>query len=447
MGRRENPIGECGKSLYTLAAWLRAGREATGLTYHQLAARTDVSADTLARAASGRSVPQKLSVVLAYAQACDLNLKDAERLWKQARRDEARAQGVLSGHRTGVHISVVKDFADLHSAIVDLYRDDGCPPLRSLDARLGGVGRLPHSTVGRVLSGRSKPSQSFVLAFALVCGVRKSDLAEWSKAWDRADHNRRRTRTQPRHTEQHSPQDHNIQDRLTTHSPATPRDLQVLMSDLESTTHKAPGLKLMVHFPESRSPEAHQAVRRTRELLIDQAQRRGELACPRCGCLSFGYNDPDGWKAALCAQCSRDTATPHSPPAAQALPGDCDTPTLSLRLPAAPPPLPRRIPSRAWPPAGEPAQKQALDANSLPTVEEGTPSVPADSVTASGSCCARPDCYGVPSVSTENAAAPVPETTLTTRIRISIPGARPSPPRFPPPRRPFDWPPPQTPRP
>lgn len=143
MGRREKPISQCSKSLGALATWLRAGRDEAGLTYHQLAARTDFSADTLARAASGCGVPQNLNVVTSYARACGRGTKEAERLWKHARRDEVRAQGVLTGHRGGAHISVVKGFADLHSAIVDLYQDDGSPPLRSLDPRLGSVGRLP----------------------------------------------------------------------------------------------------------------------------------------------------------------------------------------------------------------------------------------------------------------------------------------------------------------
>ncbi|MGX5185479.1 helix-turn-helix domain-containing protein [Streptomyces avermitilis] len=178
MGRRENPIGQCGRSLHSLAAWLRAGREAAGLSYEQLAARTEFSADTLARAASGRSVPRNLQVVLAYARACGLPVREAEKYWKLARRDEARALSVLSGRRGGVHISVVKDFADLHSAIIELYQNAGRPPLRNLDARIGGLGRLPHSTAGRVLKGKSTPSRLFVLAFAEAFGVRRSDLPE-----------------------------------------------------------------------------------------------------------------------------------------------------------------------------------------------------------------------------------------------------------------------------
>ncbi|MFF5282347.1 helix-turn-helix domain-containing protein [Streptomyces sp. NPDC013171] len=332
MGRPENPIAQCSKSLRNLATWLRLGREAAGLTYGQLAARTDFSADTLARAASGHSVPQRLNVVTAYAQACGLSTKEAERLWKLARRDEAHAQGVLKGHRGGGHISVVKDFADLRSAIVDLYQDDGGPPLRSLDQRIGGVGRLPHSTVGRVLAGRSTPRRDFVLAFAEACGVRKTDLAEWAKAWDRADADRRTTRAnQGRPTGV-----------LHTYDRITPRDLQILMSDLEASARKEPGLKLRVAVPDPNEALSGQSARMTRELLVDQAQRRGELACPRCRRPSFGYDEKKGWIAALCDNCRDRTA----PPLARL----SDTPTLVLRVPASPDraPLPRRVPQASW---------------------------------------------------------------------------------------------------
>ncbi|GAA3776608.1 multiprotein-bridging factor 1 family protein [Streptomyces phyllanthi] len=381
MGRRENPIGQCGRTLRSLAAWLRAGREAAGLTYEQLAARTEFSADTLARAASGRSVPRNLDVVLAYARACDLSVKEAEKYWKLARRDEARAVGVLSGHRGGVHISVVKDFADLHSAIVDLYQNGGSPPLRSLDARIGGLGRLPHSTAGRVLKGRSTPSRLFVLAFAEVFGVRKSDLPEWGKAWDRADRDRRSARSRLRDHGQSG-----LLDRLTTHDRVTPRDLQLLMSDLESSARREPGLKLLVHIPDTSDTEAHKAARMTRELLVDQAQRRGVLSCPQCQRPSFGYDDSTGWRAALCSDCSHAPVAPSAarlPDRPEASPQD--TPTLSLRVPEAAerPTLPRRVPGGSWPFPSGLSPSRAQDADNLETISDQAP--PA-ATTADGRC-------------------------------------------------------------
>ncbi|WP_097992328.1 helix-turn-helix domain-containing protein [Streptomyces sp. f51] len=456
MARRENPVPPCSRSLLALVTWLRSARDTAGLTYRQLAARTEYSADTLARAASGRSVPQNLTVVLAYAAACGLSKKEAERLWKHARRDEARTQSVLSGHRSGVHISVVKDFADLHGAIVDLHHDDGRPPLRSLDARLGGLGRLPHSTVGRVLKGSSTPTRTFVAAFAEACNVRRSELPEWTKAWDRADADRRSSRLRSRRRPA-------AQQSWTVHDRVTPRDLQLLMSELESTARKEPALKILVHVPDPSTADEEAAARMSRELLIDQAQRRGELACPQCRRPSFGYDDGQGWVPQLCSSCApapglRGSAPsgpgPGAPPrdphalAATTPPAPAvDTPTLSLRVPGpgGRPPLPRRT-SRAWPrpaappsapplngdwmaPRGEPAALQVYTPTHLVPLKKGLPPKPslAPEVCALGAACpVHGEGGGSPGRQPEVQCFPT--ATLTTRVRINIPGSRPIPP-------------------
>ncbi|MER6198373.1 helix-turn-helix domain-containing protein [Streptomyces sp. NPDC001586] len=416
MARRENPVAPCGKSLLALVTWLRAGRASAGLTYQQLAVRTPFSADTLARAASGRSVPQNLSVVVAYARACGRNVKEAERLWKNARRDEVRAQGVLAGHRGGGHITVAKDFADLHSAIVDLYQDDGCPPLRSLDGRAGGVGRLPHSTAGRILNGQSTPSRAFVLAFAEACGVRKGDLPEWGKAWDRADADLHSTRMRRRRPRVGHPGGF-----LTAHDRVTPRDLQLLMSDLESSARKEPGLKLLVAVPDPGAANVSRSARRmTRELLVDQAQRRGELACPRCRRPSFAYDGATGWTRALCGDCTSEQAGSPSPgPEPQGAPTRQDPNAF-----VAAPPLPQRTPGTSWPRPAEtaPAAPVAEDPFSAPPP---APPAPQEPGRRTSGWIPHPNCHCTACELTragppEGAATP-PMTT--TRIRIDIPGA------------------------
>ncbi|MFJ9895386.1 helix-turn-helix domain-containing protein [Streptomyces sp. NPDC091280] len=338
MGRREQPIRPCSKSLHELAAWLRSGRERAQLTYEQLAARAPFSPDTLARAASGSSVPKNVKVVVAYAAACGLSETEAERLWKVVRRDEARAAGVLNGRRSGLHISVVKDFADLHSAIVEQYHNAGSPPQRALDARIGGLGRLPHSTVNRVLNGQSMPSRPFVLDFAEAVNVRRSEIAEWGKAWDRADRERRSTRGRGA-SRMHS----GVQGRLTKHDRVTPRDLQLLMSDLEGLASRTPGIKLLV-IPEAEYSQTDgPASRMTRELLVDQAQRQGDLSCPRCHKPSFGYDDSQGWRAELCTDCA-------SPPALS-IPAALEREHQEVQgSPQGRPQLPHRVPGHSWPP-------------------------------------------------------------------------------------------------
>ncbi|WP_109036373.1 helix-turn-helix domain-containing protein [Streptomyces rubrogriseus] len=452
MARSENPIPSCSRSLLALVTWLRNGRAAAALTYEQLASRCEFSADTLARAASGRSVPQNPAVVLAYAAACGLSTKEAERLWKHARRDEARAQGVFSGHRSGVHISVVKDFADLHSALVDLHHDDGRPPLRSLDARVGGLGRLPHSTVGRVLKGSSTPSRQFVAAFAEACNVRRSELAEWTKAWDRADADRRSSRLRSRKPDPAS--------RLVFHDRVTPRDLQLLMSEMEASSRKAPALKLTVHVPAPASPEGEATARMSRELLIDQAQRRGELACPQCRRPSFGYSADHGWSAQVCSSCTapapHETAVSTTGADAPTLelrrpqPGmpsvpAADTPTLSLRVPGIRPPLPRRHPTRSWPPTPASQPPTSLNAETMTTLDESSgtrdffaprllPSptrsprtaTPPPAMSPPGSDC--PDHSETPRTKQPtDVPSPAPRP-LTARIRINMPGSQPIPP-------------------
>jgi len=340
MGRREQPIRPCSKSLRTLAAWLRAGREQAGLTYQQLAACTPFSPDTLSRAASGKHVPRNVEIVVAYAGGCGLPEADARRLWKLARRDASRAAHVLNGQRSGLHISMVKDFADLHSAIVEQYQNVGSPALRKLDERIGGHGRLPHSTVGRVLNGQSLPQRPFVLAFAEAVNVRKSEIAEWAKAWDRADRDLHSTRSSRRASSVQG----DVQGRLTKHDRVTPRDLQLLMSDLEGFARRTPGIKLLV-IPEAEYPQTYgSASRMTRELLVGQAQRQGDLSCPRCHKPSFGYDDAQGWRAELCTGCA---LLPVPSPAALSGAESSEVLVSSSGRPQ----LPRRVPGRSWPPS------------------------------------------------------------------------------------------------
>lgn len=196
MGRPENPIAPCDKALDALVRWMRGHRTKAGLSYAQLAERTRhltlptgararCSADTLARAASGLTVP-KHRVVLAYAGACGADMAEAERLWKRARYRESRNR---CHEEPAPHISYVRDFAELRAALVDLYRKDGSRPYQELEEISGGA--LTHATVSRVISAvTGRPTRQFVIAFAKACGVRGVALNEWAQAWDRAEERR-----------------------------------------------------------------------------------------------------------------------------------------------------------------------------------------------------------------------------------------------------------------
>ncbi|MFD5435074.1 DUF2690 domain-containing protein [Kitasatospora sp. NPDC127067] len=90
MGRRETPLDPARGVAERFAADLRAARIQAGEPpYRQLARATHFSAATLARAASGRSLPS-LDVTLAYASACGATtaeLAEWRERWQAARHE------------------------------------------------------------------------------------------------------------------------------------------------------------------------------------------------------------------------------------------------------------------------------------------------------------------------------------------------------------------------
>ncbi|MER7831527.1 helix-turn-helix transcriptional regulator [Streptomyces sp. NPDC095602] len=186
MGRRENPIGACSRSLFTLASWLRARREGAGLTYKELAALTIYSEDTLRRSASGKKVP-KLGVVRSFAQACGASPDHAEQLWRRARLEQTYPGGLQA---PSLHVDYIQNFRELHEALLALYHEGGRHSYRELSERAGGHGRLPRTSVSRFINLESPPSRGFVKSFARACGVSAASLEAWGKAWDRANSNR-----------------------------------------------------------------------------------------------------------------------------------------------------------------------------------------------------------------------------------------------------------------
>jgi transcriptional regulator with XRE-family HTH domain len=313
MGRRENPIGECSKSLYALASWLRAAREGAGLTYSELASRTEYSEDTLARAAAGRSVPRRAAVVTAFAQACDADPREAMRLWKRARLDESRARNAVEGGQRPLDISYVANFAQLHAAMLDLYQRQGSPPYRQLVTRAGDQGRLSSSAISRVLRRQTVPSLKFLLAFVTACGVTR--LRPWETAWQRANEDRRGRARRPRAGGAGLTVTLDVRERVRVlEGRATSRDLQMLMSTLELSAKRKRGLKLTVSMPGDKDA-THTARVRAREMLLDLAHRSGELSCPRCNTTAAGYDNRFGWMAVSCPDCD------YAPPLPRRLPG------------------------------------------------------------------------------------------------------------------------------
>lgn len=332
MGRREKPIGECSKSLYALAWWLRAAREGAGLTYNDLASRTVYSADTLARAAAGKSVPRRVEVVVAFAEACGADPREASRLWKKARLEESRARNVVEGRERPLDISYVKTFAELHTAIIDLYQRQGSPSYRELVTRAGNR-RLSTSTISRVLRRKTVPSRTFLLAFVAACGV--TQVHPWEAAWQRANEDRRPGRRVPQNPGLTMTLDVRERVRFVGSRPSS-RDLQALLSLLESSAKQTRGLRLTVSAPWDR--EVSQTERlRAREMLVERAHRDGALSCPKCHTTAVSYESRTGWEPVTCPVCRHRMAQPRRDNT-----GGADTPSGER------PPLPQRSAARKF---------------------------------------------------------------------------------------------------
>lgn len=85
MGRREQPLELDGSPVRELAQCLRNLRNQAGLTYEQLAARSNFSRATLQEALSGRRLPT-LQVTLAIVQGCGEDTEAWRTYWGRVRR-------------------------------------------------------------------------------------------------------------------------------------------------------------------------------------------------------------------------------------------------------------------------------------------------------------------------------------------------------------------------
>ena len=187
MGRPERPLAARSDPLTDLAAWLRALRSRSGLTYRKMAAITGLSPTTLSRAAAGRFVPQP-QVVYLYAVACGGSKDRADRLWRRA---YAAKDELNRAHFWPTPPHLVTTPGELRIAMAFLHHLSGFT-YREIEKRAGkwttkcgGKSRLPRSTIHNMLSGRSAPRRANIVAFAAACGVSEDKVPEWGTAWDR----------------------------------------------------------------------------------------------------------------------------------------------------------------------------------------------------------------------------------------------------------------------
>lgn len=186
MGRVETPVSTPNWALLKLAIWLREHRRTAHLTYLQLAELTTYSAATLSRATTGERVP-RLPVVEAYAHGCGASVGEAREMWRAARVEEQK----LTRHPRSLPVAVprpdlVQEPSAFIGALQALYHKSGALPLAEMERRAGGQGRLPHSTLHRMVNGASMLRQSQLTAFLEVCGVPERDRPRWHRAWVRA---------------------------------------------------------------------------------------------------------------------------------------------------------------------------------------------------------------------------------------------------------------------
>lgn len=191
MGRPEKPVRTPNHGLMRLAMWLRAHRDLARLTYAELAQQTVYSATTLQRATTGERIP-RLPVVEAYARACGGSVEEARRLWRCARRNEQKLTQRWSIPSAVPTPDLVREPAELVAALKALYYKSGALPLMEMERRAGGHGRLPHSSVHRLLKGAGMLRQDQLTAFLTVCGVPEREHLRWQRAWGRAWRHRQR---------------------------------------------------------------------------------------------------------------------------------------------------------------------------------------------------------------------------------------------------------------
>ncbi|MFD5588824.1 helix-turn-helix domain-containing protein [Streptomyces sp. NPDC127063] len=189
MGRPEKPVDHTVAALGRLAEHLRAMRRAAGVTYDELAQRTNYSAAQLKRAASGAKLPTS-DVTRAYVQACASYMDDDPRrsvleagsLWMEA---AAVLQGIAYEARRSTIVpkpQYVRDEADLSGALRDAWARASRPSMRVLESR--SRGQVPRSTAHAICRGRTVPRdfRQFI-AFLVACGITGAELRPWYGAW------------------------------------------------------------------------------------------------------------------------------------------------------------------------------------------------------------------------------------------------------------------------
>lgn len=192
MGRPELPVDHTVPERGKLAAALRWLRGNAGLSYDELAAKTGLSAATLKRAASGKTVPTE-DTVKTFVAACGGDPYGLGRAWLAARIAD---RGRLAGLRKPPLPVFINGHRELSAALEYFYEAAGAPPLRRLSELAGGAHLLPVSTAARIVNRQALPvSRQQMVAFLTACRLTGRLLDAWGDAFEEITRNSAADRT------------------------------------------------------------------------------------------------------------------------------------------------------------------------------------------------------------------------------------------------------------
>ncbi|MFI0941359.1 XRE family transcriptional regulator [Streptomyces sp. NPDC021020] len=200
-GRPDKPVDRTVPALAKLAEHLRTLKRRACLTYGEmeLIARTGerfapypVSAATLKRAASGKTLPAVTTVqVYVVATTGHLDVLDVQPLVSEVSYLHERARRAV---RARYHLyrapdpQLVSTMADMSRALRDLHVWAGSPSARAMEERAGQHNVLPHTTANRILQGRTVPvDEPQFTGFLRACDVEAEEHELWLDAWHRAE--------------------------------------------------------------------------------------------------------------------------------------------------------------------------------------------------------------------------------------------------------------------
>ncbi|MFE2424415.1 hypothetical protein [Streptomyces hokutonensis] len=174
-----------------LCAVLAGLKENSGRTFHELAARTTVSASALKRAAGLHTPVAPEHVVTAFVRACGADAgqeQEVLELWRTAR---AEQRGILATLQAPA-MAAIRTGADLTAALAAAYERAGAPALRLLQERAttddaDGALLLPLTSAWRITRREALPATwTQCAAFLRGCGIHPRHVRAWHDAWTRA---------------------------------------------------------------------------------------------------------------------------------------------------------------------------------------------------------------------------------------------------------------------